>query len=306
MRNQVGYTLAELLIASMLGLLLSASILSALYASMQSYNLKQAHEQIQENSALAMHFLKQDIQTIGFSGCLRGGLQKVNVSSKGLVAELLTSNGYIKANQHKFKHSDSISFVALAGSAEDVISNMTYVHSDIDLTDGSGIAKGQEVLITDCLQGDIFQVSRVWNNRLSHSSDVNSHGNLSTPYSRGSIVYPLNVVEYKIAMGVGGKPGLYRKAGGSRFQELVPNVMELTVSYSFRNIETGVITNQRALVNIDEQKLIGVDIELWLTSENEVLPFPMKPTNSARWDRIADDRYLYKKYQLSVSLLNNG
>ena len=305
MRNQLGYTLAELLIASMLGLLLSASILSVLYASMQSYNLKQADEQIQENAALAVHFLQQDIETIGFSGCLREGLQNVILSSKGSVAELLTSNGLIKANERKFKQSDSISFVALAGSAEDVISDMAYVHSDIDLTDGTSISKGQEVLITDCHNGDVFQVSKVWNNRLSHSSDVNLQGNLSSLYPRGAVVFPLAVVEYKVAIGAGGKPGLYRKSGRSHFQELVPNVLQLTFSYSTRNPETGAISNHRTLESAGEQVLIGVDIELLLMSQKEVMPSPMMLPSIEKVAQIAKDRRLYKAYQLSVSLLNN-
>jgi hypothetical protein len=298
--------MAELLIASLLGLLLSASILSALYASLQSNNLKHAHEEMHESAALAIHFLKQDIRALGFKGCLAKSLKNVKIISKGAVAEQLNSAGFITINKHQFKQSDSLSFVAVAGIVEDVIDDMAYVHSDIDLTAESEITIGQEVLITNCQQADLVAVSKVWNNRLSHNKDVNLEGNLNYRYKRGAIVFPLSVVEYKIAIGASGNPGLYRKSGKSRFQELVPRVERMTIRYTLKNKETGVSGTYRLPESSVNQNFVSVDVELLLASEKEVMPFPMMLTNEHEMAESANDKRLYKVYQFTVALLNNG
>ena len=305
MNRQQGFTLVELLIASLLGLLLSASILSALYASMQSNKFKIATEEVQENAALAMHFLKQDIKSIGFSGCFSQGFAKINISSTGSVAELLNAYGVIAANQYQFKQSDSLSFIANIGTSEDLINDMANVHSSIDLTANSEILATQEVLITDCINADLLSVTAVWNNRLSHDSKANLDGNLSHAYQRGASVYRLYVIEYKIARGASGVPGLYRKFGKARFQELIPNVVKMNLSYASKNTKTGLITYQPTVDSLGDQQLISVDVELLLVSQNEVMPSSMVLKNNNGQLYQASDKRFYKDYRFSVALANN-
>ena len=83
MIQQKGYSLVQLLIVATLGAVLSAAILNVLFATFQSVNLKTAIESVQERAALAVHFIKSDLNGLGFSYCLNDGLSAVNVLSQG-------------------------------------------------------------------------------------------------------------------------------------------------------------------------------------------------------------------------------
>ena len=54
------------------------------------------------------------------------------------------------------------------------------------------------------------------------------------------------------------------------------------------------------------KNFVSVDVELLLASEKEVMPFPMMLNNEHEVAESANDKRLYKVYQFTVALLNNG
>lgn len=70
--SQSGLTLIELMIASVIGLLLTSAMLSAYVASAQTYQLQDAMSEVQESGRFAMHALLKDLRQsgVGVSGDL--------------------------------------------------------------------------------------------------------------------------------------------------------------------------------------------------------------------------------------------
>lgn len=67
---QQGYTLVELLIAIVLGLVLTAAVVQSYSSTKRTYSVTEGIGRIQENARFAQHFMAQDIRKAGFSSCI--------------------------------------------------------------------------------------------------------------------------------------------------------------------------------------------------------------------------------------------
>jgi type IV pilus assembly protein PilW len=66
---QAGLSLIELMVALVLGLLLSAGVVTIFISAKQDYQLQDAVSQVQENGRFSLEFLANDIRMAGFSQC---------------------------------------------------------------------------------------------------------------------------------------------------------------------------------------------------------------------------------------------
>lgn len=64
-RSQQGFTLVELMISSVIGLLLTTAMLAAFVASTRTYQLQDAMSEVQENGRFAMNVLVKDLRQSG-------------------------------------------------------------------------------------------------------------------------------------------------------------------------------------------------------------------------------------------------
>lgn len=67
--SQVGLSLIELMVALVLGLLLSAGVVTIFITAKQDYQVQDAVSQVQENGRFSLEFLARDIRMAGFSQC---------------------------------------------------------------------------------------------------------------------------------------------------------------------------------------------------------------------------------------------
>lgn len=66
---QAGLSLIELMVALVLGLLLSAGVVTIFITAKQDYQVQDAVSQVQENGRFSLEFLARDIRVAGFSQC---------------------------------------------------------------------------------------------------------------------------------------------------------------------------------------------------------------------------------------------
>ncbi len=64
-KYQSGFSLIELMIASVIGLLLTSAMLAAYVASARTYQLQDAMSEVQESGRFAMHALLRDLRQSG-------------------------------------------------------------------------------------------------------------------------------------------------------------------------------------------------------------------------------------------------
>ena len=72
MNKQHGFTLVELLVALLIGLLLTAAIIVIYAGSQSTFRASQGVSRSQEATRFAVHFLKTDIRQAGYNGCSEG------------------------------------------------------------------------------------------------------------------------------------------------------------------------------------------------------------------------------------------
>ena len=70
---QGGFTLVELMIALVLGLVVIGGVISVFLSNQQSYRTNQALGEVQDNSRTAFEFLARDIRNAGLTGCGNSG-----------------------------------------------------------------------------------------------------------------------------------------------------------------------------------------------------------------------------------------
>jgi len=278
--------------------------LSTLYAAIAANKLKIAAESIHENSSLAMYFLAMDLRAIDFSGCLEAGISSANIVSTGSIADHLQRYGVIFAEHKQYKNSDAFSFVSVLDAGSELNQSMSSVHSSVDLLADSAVANTREVLITNCQVADLFAVSGQWNSQLYHDVPDNSSANLSAAYARGSMLYPLSVVSYKISRGASGRAGLYRKVNSHYFQELIPNVEQLRIFYaSKQGLDNKIIYRSSSQIN-DYAGVTSIHLQLLLSSPTQVLMHKSYYQNLQGQLVKAADRRLYKSFEITVALRN--
>src|SRR5882724_3682394 len=67
--RQAGFSLPELMVATLLGMILTAGVVSVYISSMKDYALNNALEDVQKSGRLALGLLEPKIRMAGFFGC---------------------------------------------------------------------------------------------------------------------------------------------------------------------------------------------------------------------------------------------
>jgi len=305
LNKQTGFSMVQLLISTMLGLLLSSALLSTVIAAISSHRLRYATETVQENIALAEYFMSKDIRAIGFKSCFQKSPSFINNVSKGVVGSDFSAFSAPTVMQSSYKKSDTLVFAAIIHAGAELASDMATPHAQLDLVANSQLQEQQELLITNCESADFFKVSSIWNHRLSHDYSANIDANLSINYPRGSLLYPTSLIHYKIAAGAGGQPGLFRKVGERNYQELIPNVNHFRVELGVFNTLDKTVSYHLSGEKIEQANIVSLRLYLLLSSNSAVLSEKMFYKNFIGDMEKAKDLRFYKAFSIVIALRNS-
>ncbi len=192
---QRGLTLVELMIAMLLGLVLSAAIIQVFLSTKNVHRMQADLARIQENGRFATEILSRDIRMAGYSGC--GNIARVSVN-------------VIASPPSAFMTFDSDTFIsgldnAAAGNAlgakagTDVIELRGAAAGGVRLypekvmnanvkIDGNpyGFKPGDTLMVTDCVNADVFNAVNVSQAggkvTITHSQSGNTSNFLSKAY----------------------------------------------------------------------------------------------------------------------------
>lgn len=187
-RASTGFTLIELLVSIAIGLFLVTVVGGVYLSSKDSFNYQDAMSRLQENSRFAMERMARDIRMAGYTGC--GDLSKVANTVNGgstnwwlnLLAPVV---GYdnLSASQTQFPGAvagtDAIVLLGVGEGELSVISHNALA-ATIQTTMHS-IQPGAILLLTDCSQTSIFQMSGPTNNNANATNVNHNTGNAVNP-----------------------------------------------------------------------------------------------------------------------------
>jgi type IV pilus assembly protein PilW len=229
-----GFSLAEVLVAIVIGLFLTAGIVQVFVANKQTYRFNEALARMQENGRLAMELMASDLRMADFWGCAPRD-SVTNLNPGGFVTVGLSgTNGSNGAADTITLAGATGAGLRLSGTLATPTANILLdasVTGDNDCTPkfrvGEICGAGDTVLVSDCEKADIFTVTDIGNssgNFLGHAVA------LSKLYGGNASVFSARTAEYSIAISKG-QPSLGVKENGGNWRPVVEGVQDLQIAY---------------------------------------------------------------------------
>lgn len=281
LKKQKGITLVELMVAMVLGLILTAGILQLFVSNKQTYRVTENMSRLQENGRFAMHFLTQDIRMADYWGCRSQGLPietslNPDPNFNLPVAGLAGSNDDANNGNSIIDGTDTITVKGVFSSNIFLISSLANNTDDLVVTDNSGLKKDDLILISDCSDGDILQITNDPSTGGASGTDAVKHitvgATASTPgnaqnsinklYDTDAQVYKLNFATYSIRSGTNGQNALFRSINGAAAQELVEGIEDMQVLYGEDTDSDGAANYYKTSDNVNMDDVVSVRISL--------------------------------------------
>lgn len=326
-RPQRGLTLVEMMIAITISLILLAGVMQIFTGSRQTYRVQDNMARLQENGRFAMDFLSKDIRMADHWGCMKNSANLVNnlIGGGGLgaVAGLAGTEGAAGAP-------DTITLATAIPSNITVTTQMP-TSSAVIFATANALAVNSIVIISDCSNGDIFQVTHLPGaGGIGHNSGAGAPGNsfnnpsptcpgaatncLSGDYGPGAEIMSTQTITYSIAADATNNnlPTLYRSstgigAGAAAAQPLVEGVETMQILYgedlnADRSADRYVPANTAGLVM---NNVVSVRVSLVLvTAENNLATTPQTYINADGMTVTAADRRLRRVFSSTIQLRN--
>lgn len=208
-KTQSGLTLIEMLVAMMLGAFLLGTVMQTFLAARQSYRTQEGLSRLIENGRYALEFLERDVRMAGFRGC------NSNLSLAGTNNHLTSPTSYLNSFDTAIWGFESTSSSAWSPAVDASISSPDGGHdiitirradengdsvtahaapaNDVTLNDTSGLAVNKNALIADCSHAEVFSITNITNNNVSHGPT------LINTYPNGEM-FPIHTTSFYIRM----------------------------------------------------------------------------------------------------------
>ena len=209
LRNQRGFTLIELMISLVIGLLLSAAIVKIYADTSQIYRFQGAVSEVQENGRFASAFLRRTARLAGNFGC---DASKPISSSTLSVAEATRLEFFSVASplpqpaqpiggvDGGGTNSDELILRGSTGGGVRLVANPGGPADDLTVESNSGITVVGDTfgVISDCDRTDIFKINNVGNAAAGDTIDFD--GTLGATYTtqKGARVQEIESIRYCI------------------------------------------------------------------------------------------------------------
>ncbi len=208
MQGDSGFSLVELMIAMVVGLLLISGMITVFAGTKRSSQLNSSMAMMQEHGRFALNSMVSDVRMAGFQGCVDSQVKArirateaptADFSLSSVSSSLIESDGsWTPAPPLNFVPPDDIGEPVAGTHALSVqfgspetrsILPMASVSNDV-VIDGNLpaiVTTGDLALISNCQVADIFKVTQAANGVLQHAAIGNSGDNrLSAPYGRAA------------------------------------------------------------------------------------------------------------------------
>jgi len=331
LRGQRGVSLVEIMVALVLGLVLSAGVIQIYVANKQAYRAADATSRIQENARFAMDALTRDIRMAGFIGC--GDLDFItpNVVANNPPAGGLSASNAVRGYEYDgsswtpafngtaptgvVADTDVISISRGGDCGANLVGNMTTDNANIQINSGysCNLQAGDVLLISDCVSADIFRATNVSSGStttISHSQAQNTDNFLSKAYNKDARVYRFSSADYYIRQNAAGEPALFVRENGTEPAadgDLVEGVENMQILYGE---DTDVAFDGSANKYVpadavgDWSRVVSVRISLLLRSaEDNVVSAPQTYTYNDS-EVTSSDRHLRRVYTTTIGLRN--
>ncbi|MCW8887394.1 MAG: PilW family protein [Motiliproteus sp.] len=241
--KQAGFTMVELMVALVLGLLLTAAVLQTFISLKKTYEFQSEFSRIQENGRFAIEFLSRDIRNADFWGCNGTGLGSIqnhlNSTSSAAFsfAQGVDGTNGAAGGTTALDQPDTLILRGAGDFGANVVDVPATPSADLKVSDGSGLEEEQIVLVSDCSHGEIFQITNDpgvggtvnFDNVVHNTGGTASPGNATKIfqkiYGTDAQVFSAKHISYTVATGASGENTLVRN--GNEIVEGIENFQVL-------------------------------------------------------------------------------
>jgi len=187
--QQRGLTLIELMIAIVLGLLITAAVIQLFVNNKQTYRITESQMQLQNNARFALNALSKDIRLAGFSGCRAVENMNVYVIASGAVASM-TENTVISGTENwglgtsatlgaVKTASDVFTLQRAQGCGAALTGNLSTANASVQVNapNSCNLQANDVLMIADCEDAHIFRATTVSpgvnKQTIAHASNIN-------------------------------------------------------------------------------------------------------------------------------------
>ncbi len=286
--KQKGLTLIELMISMVIGLILLTGVLQIAITNNDSYRMHEALSRVQESGRFAMDLLSRDVRMADFWGCARGiGNVTNNLNPVGAGYVNYT---YASGLSGTDGTPDTITLSGAFGSGINVETPyMNNSSSMIHVPANNGLEQFDIILLSDCLQGDIFEITGSnpsGSGSVVHNTGVVAIGPgnynpsatcasghcLSKTYDGEAQIYKVQSVTYSTSVSAFSEPVLTRSVNGGAAMEVVTGVENMQFTYGEDTTGDGVVDIYRTATNVvDWDEVINVKVSILLRSPDPVI-----------------------------------
>lgn len=318
-REAGGFTLIEMLIAMVIGLVVVLAVGYVFVGSRQTYRSQDAAARLQEGARYAYEVLSNDIRMAGITGCNTSGTQNivdsdddatpnpgndwyknlfgatqignplVNISAQPIYGYegVVPADVCTTANTAScYSQGDGLTVLRADTSQEYIV--QSHASPTFTLTAAHDIHAGEIMVVTNCTDATaLFQTTGTASTTLNHDASGtpgNFTDTLTGSYGAGSRIYRLHSVTYYIGQNPAGEPALYRRRLTYSGNDPATVAEELVEGVENMQITYGVDTDATA----DKQaNSYQTATEIENASGTPAVP---GATAAARWQRVLSVR----------------
>lgn len=179
-RVQAGFTLVELMVALLLGLLVIGAAGSLFLSNRRVYGSTEAVNRIQENQRTAFELMARDIREAGGNPCTRNVVNMLDVSKPSGSYWTSWGNG-VSGTEGTGGAPDSIT-LSLANGASIAVTSNDDPSANIGVASTAGLSTGDILMVCNAEVAAIFQVTGLPSGSIQHNSGSGDPGNLEKPF----------------------------------------------------------------------------------------------------------------------------
>lgn len=319
---QKGLSLVELMVAMLVGLILTAGAIQIFISSRQTYRVQENLSRMQENARFAMEYLRRDIRMADYWGCVR----EPRVGPPGATDSNIQNNLNISAT-FDFAFDQGISGTDGLDNAPDVITLrgsrdegvrihppfMNIAAAALQTNSNNGIEQGDILLVTNCSTGTIFQVSNpdpsqsgtIVHNEGSVVAPGNSQTEFNQTYGAEASIFKVTSSRYFVGDSAG-VPALFKQDMNNAPIEIVRGVENMQITYG-EDIDGDGVPNYfvpAGTPGFDIDRAVAIRVSLLMRSDdNNVTSRPIDYSFNGQ-TVTPNDRLLRQVFTSTVAVRN--
>ncbi len=306
-RDQAGFTLAELMISMLLGLLSIGAVLKMYQVNGQTYRTQTAVSALQQSARYAFDLLSYELRMAGFTGCSNLDVVTPNVLATSAPAWPANEVGQrIAGSEGASGATDTLSIARGSGCGAQLTTAMSSASDILRAEDASlcNWSAGALLMVTDCEAVDVFEATSIstasGSTHISHAASANTSASFSKAFGTEAQVMSLELNNFSIATAPSGEPALFRNG-----EPVVEGIENLQIRYGIdTNADRAVDQYVAANAVTDWSSVLSVEINLLLrTAQDNLAPEPQTYV-FAGTETTATDRRLRRAYTHVVTLRN--